>query len=86
MNEDGRLEWFKPKRFGYGGGRPITWQGWLVLGTYVAIVFGTGRLLGQRPLAMAGVLVPATAVLVLVVAKTTRGGWHWRWNWIEDDD
>ncbi len=84
MADSGR-EWFAPRRFGYGGGRPITWQGWAVVGLYVGIAAGTGRWLGDRPLAFAGVLVPATAVLVLIVAKTTRGGWRWRRGWRERD-
>jgi hypothetical protein len=78
MAEDGP-EWFAPKRFGYGG-RPVTWQGWLVILVYAAIVVATSRLLGHKSLAMAGVLVPATAILILIVAKTTRGGWRWRWD------
>ena len=24
-------EWFAPKRYGYGSGLPISWQGWAVL-------------------------------------------------------
>jgi hypothetical protein len=85
MGEDGGPEWFAPKRFGYGGGRPIAWQGWLVVAIYVAIAAAAGRWLANRPLAFAGVLVPATAVLLLIVAKTTRGGWHWRWDGKERD-
>lgn len=85
MDDGGGPEWFAPKRFGYGGGRPISWQGWAIVAVYVAIVAGAGRLLHDKPLAFAGVLVPATAVLMLIVAKTTRGGWHWRWSWKDDD-
>ena len=85
MDEDGRPEWFAPKRFGYGGGRPVTWQGWAVVAAYVALAAGAGRWLGNKPLAFAGVLVPATAALMLIVAKTTRGGWQWRWGGRERD-
>jgi len=85
MDDGSGPEWFAPKRFGYGGGRPISWQGWLVVAVYVGIALAAARLIGAKPLAMAGVLVPATAVLILIVAKTTRGGWHWRWGG-EDPD
>ena len=84
MDEVGGPHWFAPKRCGYGG-RPITWQGWLVVAVYVAIAAGAGRLLHDKPLALAGVLIPATAVLILIVAKTTRGGWQWRWDGRKSD-
>ena len=29
MSDDGP-EWFAPKRYGYGAGLPISWQGWAV--------------------------------------------------------
>jgi hypothetical protein len=51
----------------------------------VGIAVGAGHLLHDKPLAFAGVLLPATAVLILIVAKTTRGGWHWRWGGRERD-
>ncbi len=74
-------EWFAPKRLGYGTGVPISWQGWAVLAAYVAVVIAAAKLLERKPLAIAGVVVPATALLILITAKTTRGGWRWRWPW-----
>ena len=38
-------EWFAPKRYGYGAGLPISWQGWAITLGFVAIV--------DRPLAAA---------------------------------
>lgn len=73
-------EWFAPKRYGYGAGLPISWQGWLVLAVYLGIALAASRLLGDRALAIAGIMVPATAVLILIAIKTTRGGWRWRWG------
>ena len=37
-------EWFAPKRYGYGSGAPIAWQGWLVLGAYLAVVVGATQI------------------------------------------
>ncbi|MDB5259488.1 MAG: hypothetical protein JWO73_696 [Candidatus Taylorbacteria bacterium] len=31
--------WFKAKRYGWGW-RPVTWQGWLILLAYLALVVG----------------------------------------------
>lgn len=74
-------EWFAPKMFGYGAGVPIAWQGWAILLGYVAIVFAAAKLLGGNPFAVAAIVVPATALLLVITAKTTRGGWRWRWGW-----
>jgi hypothetical protein len=31
-------DWFAPKRYGYGAGLPITWQGWAVTLAYVGVI------------------------------------------------
>lgn len=76
-------EWFAPKRFGYGSGLPISWQGWAIILGYVAIAITTALLFSTRPIVVFAILIPATAVLLTVTARTTRGGWRWRWG---DDD
>jgi hypothetical protein len=73
-------EWFAPKRYGLGGGVPIAWQGWIVLGVYLAIIIAASQLLNQRPWAMVSVIVPATMIFLVIVVRTTRGGWRWRWG------
>ena len=73
-------EWFAPKRYGMGSGLPIAWQGWVILLAYIAVI--TGALLGlgdNSPAAIAVTLI-ATAILLLIAAKTTKGGWRWRWG------
>jgi hypothetical protein len=79
--------WFAPKRYGYGAGLPIAWQGWVVLGVYVAALVLDMSFLPVRfadpeqgrnvALAIAFVL---TGALIWVCAKTTVGGWRWRWG------
>jgi hypothetical protein len=73
-------EWFAPKRFGYGAGLPISWQGWAVTIGFLAIVGGLVALLRDRPLQLVAALVPLTATLLVICARTTRGGWRWRWG------
>ena len=75
-----RRYWFEPKRFGYGAGLPTAWQGWALLLAYVALLTTVIALAGDRPAIVAAVAVPATAVLMFVSARTTRGGWRWRWG------
>jgi hypothetical protein len=73
-------EWFAPKRYGWGTGRPIAWQGWLVLLVFLAVVIGATRLLNHNLWAMGSIIVTATAIFLVIAAKTTRGGWRWRWG------
>ena len=73
-------EWFAPKRYGYGAGLPIAWQGWALIAAFMAIMVAAGVLLEGKPLAQAAVVIPALLMLLLIAARTTRGGWRWRWG------
>jgi hypothetical protein len=73
-------EWFAPKRYGYGAGLPISWQGWALTLGYVALVIAISVTLKDRPLQLVAIVVPLTAVLIVICARTTRGGWRWRWG------
>ena len=78
-------EWFAPKRYGYGSGLPIAWQGWAVTIAYIAIVLIAIRFMPSRPIIILAVIVPATVTLMVITARTTRGGWRWRWGNSERD-
>jgi len=73
-------EWFAPKRYGYGAGTPISWQGWAVTLLYVAGMAVAIWLIRRSPLAFASVAIICTVAFVAVSARTTRGGWKWRWG------
>ena len=73
-------EWFAQKRYGYGAGLPIAWQGWVVLLGYIAVIGLAALLLEAKPVAVIAIVVPATMVLLLITMRTTRGGWRWRWG------
>ena len=73
-------EWFAPKRYGYGAGLPISWQGWaLTLGFVFATVL-LAIFFARHPLQLIAVIVPLSAAFVVICARTTRGGWRWRWG------
>ena len=76
-------EWFAQKRFGYGAGLPISWQGWALLAGFLGISWAVSVLFRNRVLITLAIMVPVATVFLVVVAKTTRGGWRWRWG--EDD-
>jgi hypothetical protein len=75
-----RPEWFAPKRYGFGAGLPISWQGWLVVAIYVAAAVAAAIAFAGKPLIVIAVLFPLTALMILIAARTTRGGWRWRWG------
>lgn len=72
--------WFPAKRYGWGWGLPNTWQGWVVMIGFVALVVVGIRLFPPRHDLVAFIVY----VLALVIALTTicwiKGeppGWHW---------
>jgi hypothetical protein len=79
MSDDGP-EWFAPKRYGYGAGVPISWQGWLITVAFIALLGAIAMVLRDRPLAFIAAMVPPTLAFILIAARTTRGGWRWRWG------
>ena len=73
-------DWFAPKRYGYGAGLPIAWQGWAVLAGFLLLIGLAALLFGPDNPAALAIVVPAVLALLVITAKTTRGGWRWRWG------
>lgn len=75
--EDGTSKaWFAPKRYGYGSGLPIAWQGWATLLVFIAAV-------ALAPIIFSGVaqiilIGLAVVALATICALKTEGGWRWR--------
>ena len=76
-------EWFAPKRYGFGSGAPISWQGWVITLAFVGFVVACSFWLRAEPIKMIAAIVPASVAFCTICSKTTRGGWRWRWG--EDD-
>ena len=76
--------WFREKRFGFGAGWPIRWQGWALLASYLAVVGGAATLdrgaSGSSRGVGLGIIIAATIAFVQIAARHTRGGWKWRWG------
>ena len=78
-------EWFAPKRYGYGSGLPISWQGWaLTIGYMLGVTLLAVLMARSRPMLVFAVLIPITVAFCVICARTTRGGWRWRWGKDED--
>lgn len=72
----GRKPWFAVKRFGYGVGFPIAWEGWLLLFSFVAALTLSGLLL--PPLAFTVSIIPITAAFLYVTYIRSDGDWRYR--------
>jgi hypothetical protein len=79
--------WFAPRRYGIGSGLPIAWQGWALLVVYFLIVLGTltglPKLIPNPAIyavTVSVIVLVASVALLIICAKTTKGGWHWRWG------
>lgn len=72
--------WFAPKRYGYGAGFPVAWQGWVLFAGYGLALLVAILIAERNQLACLAIIVSATAVLLLIAARKTRGGWRWRWG------
>ena len=73
-------EWFAAKRYGYGAGLPVSWQGWAIMIGFMAIVAAVAYLFGDQRVRLIGIIVPLSVALIVITARTTRGGWRWRWG------
>ena len=73
-------EWFAPKRYGYGSGLPISWQGWALTIGFTAIATLLATQFRHRPTQLVAALTPLVIVFLVICARTTRGGWRWRWG------
>ena len=74
--------WFPSKRYGWGWGLPVRWQGWVVFVAYAALLYGGIYYFKSERAALSlfvYVLV-LTAVLIAVVALKGERPLRWRWG------
>ena len=73
--------WFPVKRYGWGWGLPVRWQGWVVFALYAALTYaGVYYFKAQRDAAslLAYLAILTMVLIAIVVAKGERpAGWRW---------
>jgi hypothetical protein len=73
--------WFPVKKYGWGWGPPNCWQGWAVIGVWVAIqVCAAILLVHQIPIYIAF----AAAMTVVLITICWLKGEPPRWRWGKD--
>jgi len=76
-----RRYWFQAKRYGWGWGLPLTWEGWLVLVAFIALIAAAAWLFPPAavPNAFAACVVVLAALLTAVCWQTGEPP-RWRWG------
>ena len=79
---DQPLFWFPAKRYGWGWGLPVRWQGWLVFAVYAVFLYGgIYYLKAQRaPLPLLIYVAVLTAALITIMAAKGEKPVRWRWG------
>ena len=73
--------WFAAKRYGWGWGLPRTWQGWLVLLAYLALVFAGIPVLHASKGSLAYLAYTALLTVGLIAVCWAKGEPpRWRWG------
>ncbi len=75
--------WFKRKTYGWGW-TPCTWQGWLCVAAYLAIVFLLVLLQGLNPTGQQvifGFFIPIAIVTLLFLEIGYKKGEKPKWQW-----
>ena len=79
--------WFPAKRYGWGWGPPVTWQGWVVVMVWFAILLLGLIVLESRRLSLAGSqLIAWTLLYVLFMSVVLALVCYWKgeppqWRW-----
>lgn len=79
--DETRRIWFPAKRYGWGWGLPVAWQGWVVLLLYAAVIGATWRLLPpDRHPAVFGLIVAVATIALLATFWWKGERLRWRWG------
>ncbi len=71
--------WFRAKRYGWGWGLPLTWQGWVVfVGWFAVFIPATVHFIPGRPVAfMVFTLVMGLLLVAICYIKGEPPRWRW---------
>lgn len=73
--------WFPAKRFGFGWGLPVTWQGWAVVAVYgVMIAIGVARIRPDDGPVVTFAWFAGWTLALMAVCWLKGEPLRWRWN------
>jgi hypothetical protein len=77
--------WFPAKRYGWGWGFPITWQGWVVFAVFLGLVAAGALTLHVRH-HLAGFILYVIVLSFLFACVCWWKGEPARWRWGSDEN
>jgi len=81
MNNQKKAIWFPAKKYGWGWGFPVTWQGWCFLVTWIVILLGGIALFPSLQTSFYGLLafiiIMASALIAVCFIKGEKPRWRW---------
>ena len=77
--------WFAAKRYGWGWGLPLTWQGWVVLASFLGLVV-TGVFVFPPERELISFVVYVAVLSIGLVGICWLKGEPPRWRWGGEDD
>jgi hypothetical protein len=86
MDKNTKKPWFRQKRYGYGWGLPLTWQGWLLLVAYFVFIILIVVINADKNYSPSDVLLRITlpviiaTLILLIITRITSGKPKWRWG------
>ena len=80
----GARYWFRAKRYGWGWGLPLTWEGWVALVGFLVLIVADGFVFPPAK-ALLSYIACAAGLTVLLLAVCWLKGEPTRWRWGDDD-
>ena len=73
--------WFRAKRYGWGWGLPLNWQGWVIFIAYVGLIVAGSYIYPPENNMAIFIFLAAIFTLILIVICWIKGEPpHWRWG------
>ena len=81
MNRPKNSTWFPAKKYGWGWGFPISWQGWLFFVIWIAALFGGIASIQSQPLPGYVLYAFLLAMVFVLLAVCSVKGEKPKWRW-----
>ena len=80
MSDDQRRYWFLAKRYGWGWGPPVTWQGWVVVIAWFAILLTVSPWLVTHDWRWFPIFIVSMVTALITIAYLKGEPPRWRWG------
>jgi len=81
MNKVENEFWFPAKRYGWGWGLPVKWQGWVVFAAWFGSIYAAGSYFRPQRNLSGFLISAAIATVLLVVVIVLKGEKPLAWRW-----